>query len=82
MVERFREKLTNESLSDRIARMVADLEGRAGGERGGHGARGREATCSRAPRCRRRRSEAIALDRDGPEAARAAAHAAPHGARR
>ena len=31
MVERFREKLTNESLSDRIARMVADLEGRAGG---------------------------------------------------
>ena len=31
MVERFREKLTNEALSDRIARMVADLEGRAGG---------------------------------------------------
>lgn len=31
MVERFREKLTNESLSDRIGRMVADLEGRAGG---------------------------------------------------
>ncbi|MFL6629114.1 MAG: ligase-associated DNA damage response DEXH box helicase [Vitreoscilla sp.] len=32
LVERFREKLTNESLADRIARMVADLEGRAGGE--------------------------------------------------
>lgn len=31
MVERFREKLTNESLAERIARMVADLEGRAGG---------------------------------------------------
>ena len=31
MVERFREKLTNESLADRIARMVADLETRAGG---------------------------------------------------
>ena len=31
LVERFREKLTNESLTDRIARMVADLEGRAGG---------------------------------------------------
>ena len=55
MVERFREKLTNESLSDRIARMVADLEGRAGGERGGHGARGRDSRCSRGRRCRRRR---------------------------
>jgi len=32
LVERFREKLTNESLADRIARMVADLEGRAGGQ--------------------------------------------------
>ena len=32
MVERFREKLTNESLTARIARMVADLEGRAGGD--------------------------------------------------
>ena len=32
MVERFREKLSNESLADRIARMVADLEGRAGGD--------------------------------------------------
>ena len=31
MVERFREKLSNESLNDRIARMVADLEGTAGG---------------------------------------------------
>ena len=31
MVERFREKLSNESLADRIARMVADLETRAGG---------------------------------------------------
>ncbi len=31
MAERFREKLTNESLADRIARMVADLETRAGG---------------------------------------------------
>jgi ATP-dependent Lhr-like helicase len=31
MVERFREKLTNESLAARIARMVADLETRAGG---------------------------------------------------
>ncbi|HEY8975504.1 MAG TPA: ligase-associated DNA damage response DEXH box helicase [Burkholderiaceae bacterium] len=32
MVERFREKLTNESLAERIARMVSDLEGRAGGD--------------------------------------------------
>ena len=32
MVERFREKLSNESLADRIARMVADLEGAAGTE--------------------------------------------------
>jgi ATP-dependent Lhr-like helicase len=32
MVERFREKLTNESLAERIARMVADLEARAGGD--------------------------------------------------
>jgi ATP-dependent Lhr-like helicase len=32
MVERFREQLSNESLADRIARMVADLEGSAGGE--------------------------------------------------
>jgi len=32
LVERFREKLSNESLAERIARMVADLEGRAGGD--------------------------------------------------
>ncbi|WAC71335.1 ligase-associated DNA damage response DEXH box helicase [Roseateles sp. SL47] len=32
MVERFREKLTNESLADRIARMVSALERSAGGE--------------------------------------------------
>ena len=32
MVERFREKLTNESLGDRIARMVSELERTAGGE--------------------------------------------------
>ena len=32
MVERFREKLSNESLGERIARMVADLEAAAGGE--------------------------------------------------
>ena len=31
LVERFREKLSNESLAERIARMVADLEARAGG---------------------------------------------------
>jgi ATP-dependent Lhr-like helicase len=31
LVERFREKLSNESLAERIARMLADLEGRAGG---------------------------------------------------
>jgi ATP-dependent Lhr-like helicase len=37
MVERFREKLSNESLADRIARMVADLEKRAGGEAVGTG---------------------------------------------
>ena len=29
MVERLRERLSNESLADRIARMVADLEGSA-----------------------------------------------------
>ena len=32
MVERFREKLSNESLGDRLARMVADLEGSAAGQ--------------------------------------------------
>ncbi|MEG1768933.1 MAG: ligase-associated DNA damage response DEXH box helicase [Comamonas sp.] len=32
MVERFREKLTNESLAERIARMVSELERSAGGE--------------------------------------------------
>ncbi len=32
MVERLREKLTNESLGDRIARMVSELERTAGGE--------------------------------------------------
>jgi ATP-dependent helicase Lhr and Lhr-like helicase len=32
MVERLREKLSNESLTDRIARMVAQLEKAAGGE--------------------------------------------------
>jgi len=32
LVERFREKLSNESLAERIARMVSDLEGRAGGD--------------------------------------------------
>ena len=32
LVERFREKLTNESLTDRIARMVGELERAAGGE--------------------------------------------------
>jgi len=32
LVERFREKLSNESLADRIARMVADLERRAGAD--------------------------------------------------
>ena len=32
MVERFREKLSNEPLGERIARMVADLEKAAGGE--------------------------------------------------
>jgi ATP-dependent Lhr-like helicase len=31
MVERFREKLSNESVADRIARMVAQLEKAAGG---------------------------------------------------
>lgn len=37
LVERFREKLSNESLAERIARMVADLEGRAGGAAVGTG---------------------------------------------
>ncbi len=37
MVERFREKLSNESVADRIARMVADLEAAAGGEAVGTG---------------------------------------------
>ena len=35
MVERFREKLTNETLAARIARMVAELEQAAGGNREG-----------------------------------------------
>jgi ATP-dependent helicase Lhr and Lhr-like helicase len=35
MVERLREKLSNESVADRIARMLAQLEKAAGGEPGG-----------------------------------------------
>ena len=39
MVERFREKLSNESFADRIARMVAQLEKSAGEASAGLGAK-------------------------------------------
>ena len=63
MVERFREKLTNESLSDRIARMVADLEGRAGGEAVGTAHEDAGAVFAR-PAVQAAAGESIALDRD------------------
>ena len=63
MVERFREKLTNESLSDRIARMVADLEGRAGGEAVGT-AHEDAGTVFARPAVQEAASDSIALDRD------------------
>jgi ATP-dependent Lhr-like helicase len=65
MVERFREKLTNESLSDRIARMVADLEGRAGGSAVGTAGEDAKTVFARAP-LQDTAQDAIALDRDVP----------------
>ncbi len=67
MVERFREKLTNESLSDRIARMVADLEGRAGGDAVGTAHEDATAVFARPAM-----QDAIAVDRDAPAPARRA----------
>jgi len=63
MVERFREKLSNESLTDRIARMVADLEGRAGGEAVGT-AHEDATTVFAQPAMREAATDSIALDRD------------------
>ncbi len=68
MVERFREKLTNESLSDRIARMVADLEGRAGGEAVGT-AHEDAGTVFARPAVQEAATDSIALDRDERKAA-------------
>ena len=65
MVERFREKLTNESLSDRIARMVADLEGRAGGSAVGTAGEDATTVFARAG-VQDTAQHAIALDRDTP----------------
>jgi ATP-dependent Lhr-like helicase len=70
MVERFREKLTNESLSDRIARMVADLEGRAGGSAVGTGGEDAQVVFAR-PEMKDSATNAIALDRDDKPAKRA-----------
>jgi ATP-dependent Lhr-like helicase len=68
MVERFREKLTNESLSDRIGRMVADLEGRAGGN--AVGTAGDDAALAFArSSVKESARDAIALDRDNTSAA-------------
>jgi ATP-dependent Lhr-like helicase len=69
MVERFREKLSNESLSDRIARMVAELEGRAGGSAVGTAGEDAKAVFAR-PAMRGTATEAIALDRELPRPAR------------
>ena len=63
MVERFREKLTNESLSDRIGRMVADLEGRAGGAAVGT-AHEDAGTVFARPAVQEAATDSIALDRD------------------
>ena len=65
MVERFREKLTNESLADRIARMVADLEGRAGGAAVGTAREDAAAVFAR-PALQDTAQEAVALARDTP----------------
>ena len=66
MVERFREKLTNESLSDRIARMVADLEGRAGGEAVGTAHEDAKDVFARTA-MQETAQEAIQLDREDPK---------------
>ena len=63
MVERFREKLTNESLADRIARMVADLEGRAGGAAVGTAHEDAGSVFAR-PALQEAATGSIALDRD------------------
>ncbi|MCK9689677.1 ligase-associated DNA damage response DEXH box helicase [Scleromatobacter humisilvae] len=65
MVERFREKLSNESLSDRIARMVADLEGRAGGDAVGTAHEDAKTVFAR-PAMAETATEAIQLDRVDP----------------
>ena len=70
MVERFREKLTNESLSDRIARMVADLEGRAGGSAVGTGGEEAQVVFAR-PAMQDAATDALALDREVKPAKRA-----------
>jgi ATP-dependent helicase Lhr and Lhr-like helicase len=66
MVERFREKLTNESLTERIARMVADLEGRAGGEAVGTAHEAAKDVFAR-PAMQETAQEAIRLDRRNPD---------------
>ncbi len=67
MVERYREKLSNESLSERIARMVADLEGRAGGT--AVGTAGADAKLAFAHSSVQERAlDAMALDREDAKA--------------
>jgi ATP-dependent Lhr-like helicase len=69
LVERFREKLSNESLSDRIARMVADLETRAGGA--AVGTAGDDATLAFArSSVQESAQDAIELDREAAKAPR------------
>ena len=63
MVERFREKLTNESLSDRIGRMVADLERRAGGNAVGTAGEDAQTVFARAA-AKETAHETLAPDRD------------------
>jgi ATP-dependent Lhr-like helicase len=65
MVERLREKLSNESLSDRIARLVSDLEGRAGGAAVGTGGEHAKDVFAR-PAMKDSAQEAIVLDREKP----------------
>ena len=69
MVERFREKLTNESLTDRIARMVADLEGRAGGNAVGTAGEEAKAVFAR-DAMQDTATDAIALAREEPKPGR------------
>jgi len=80
MVERFREKLTNESLADRIARMVADLETRAGGVAvgtGGEPAQQAFAVAGEAANAQEAVSQRLGVDAHGPPRGRGARRRPP-----